>query len=521
MTADASTLDRSARSSSALRAVPALTIASHPNAERVGDRLLLLGLAAGREVALSRNEPEFARPAEALGAPLADPFVSRRPVRFVPGKEGGVTIVAQGNEVTIEGVARPSFAISHEAITRGVALALFDRIALVLHMAPPQRDEGGDALGMVGQSTGIAEVRRHIMQVADVDVPVLIRGETGSGKELVARAIHEKSPRARGAFIGVNLGALSRELAAAELFGQKRGAFTGATQDREGYWRAARGGTLFLDEIGEAPPEVQVMLLRALETGEVVPVGAEMPVAVDVRVVAATDAKLEEQIQKGQFKAPLLHRLAGYEIRVPPLRERREDIGPLFYRFAREELSRLGEGQRLVLRDPRADPWLPPALMARLVHHPWPGNVRELRNVARQLVIGHRGHAHIAQDAWLGDAPRENDPPPPRENDPPPPRENDPQPRRRPADVSEDELRAALREAAWDLQAAADKLGIPRPSMYDLLKKHPGIRTVMDLSGPEIAAAYEAHGGDVEATARTLEVSARALKRRTKELKVG
>src|SRR5262249_28743321 len=139
--------------------------------------------------------------------------------------------------------------------------------------APP-----ADAMGMVGDGAGIRRVRDHVGRIADLLVPVLIRGETGTGKELVARALHARSPRRSGPFVSVSLGAVPKELAAAELFGAKRGAYTGATSDREGFFRAARGGTLFLDEVGEAPPDVQAMLLRALETGEIYPVGAQSPV---------------------------------------------------------------------------------------------------------------------------------------------------------------------------------------------------------------------------------------------------
>src|SRR5262249_37195786 len=150
--------------------------------------------------------------------------------------------------------------------------------------------------------------RRAVQAVVDLHVPVLIRGETGTGKELVARAIHLHGPRRAKPFVSVNLGAIPRDLAAAELFGAQKGAFTGAVRDREGLFAAARGGTLFLDEVGEAPPEVQVMLLRVLETGEMTPVGGYSPVKTDVRLIAATDANLEEHIREGRFKAPLLHR---------------------------------------------------------------------------------------------------------------------------------------------------------------------------------------------------------------------
>jgi two-component system nitrogen regulation response regulator GlnG len=230
---------------------------------------------------------------------------------------------------------------------------------------------------------------------------VLLRGETGTGKELVARALHDHGPRRGGPFVSVNLGAIPRELAAAELFGAQRGAYTGATRDREGFFRAARGGTLFLDEVGEASPEVQAMLLRVLETGEMYPVGGQAKVATDVRILAATDADLDARIREGQFKAPLLHRLAGYEIRLPPLRERREDIGVLFYHFAREELLALGEVHRLSPEDPYSAPWLPASIMGRLLRFAWPGNIRQLRNLTRQLVIGSRGCAQIALDPRL------------------------------------------------------------------------------------------------------------------------
>ena len=143
------------------------------------------------------------------------------------------------------------------------------------------------------------------------------------------------------------------------------------------------------------------MLLRVLETGEIYPVGERTPVKVDVRLIAATDAHLEQQIQEGRFKAPLLHRLAGYEIRVPPLRERREDIGLLFLHFAREELESLGEAWRLKPEDSSTEPWLPAPLASRLVRYGWPGNIRQLRNVTRQLIIGSRGQPRLRLDPRL------------------------------------------------------------------------------------------------------------------------
>ncbi|WP_224242470.1 sigma 54-interacting transcriptional regulator [Hyalangium gracile] len=508
--------------------VPALTIVSHPRAHRVGERLLLEALATGQEVALSRNAPRFTRPGSALGQPLDDPFLSRRPLRFTPGPGGVVRLVVEegGTPVVAGQPLRGTWEFGPEALEAGVPLELAARVVVLLHrLVPPEAEGGSESLGMVGQSPSMLRVRRQVEQVADLDVSVLLRGETGTGKELVARALHLRSPRRSGPFVSVNLGALSRELATAELFGAERGAYTGATQSREGLFRAAHGGTLFLDEVGEAPSEVQGMLLRVLESGELYPVGGRTPVRVDVRLVAATDAHLEEHIQQGRFKAPLLHRLAGYEIRLPPLRERREDIGPLFHHFARQELEVLGEAWRLSPEDAYAEPWLPAPLAARLVRHPWPGNIRQLRNVARQLVISGRGQARLQVDASLERELGAVAPPEPAwRTGPPPPAPSQPGPepasRRKPSEVKEPELLAALREHAWDMQAAADALGITRGSIYNLMSRSPRVRTVKELSAEEISQCFHDCRGDLDAMAHRLEVSKRALQRRVRELRL-
>ncbi len=533
--ADESTIGIQKRNTSepAPRLVPALTLVSHPMAHRVGQRVLLNELLAGREVAVSRNAPDFMHPDAVLGAPLADPFLSRKPVVFSPGPAGSVRLSpGDGIKVTLaDEVLKSSWEFSSEELAVGVALELAERVVVLLHWTDPSASAAVDALGMVGSSVGIQTVRHHIEQVADLNVPVLVRGETGSGKELIARAIHQQSARRERVFLSVNLGAIPKELAAAELFGAVRGAFTGAVKDREGFFRAAHDGTLFLDEVGEAPPEVQVMLLRVLETGEIYPVGERTPVKVDVRLIAATDAHLERQIQDGRFKAPLLHRLAGYEIRVPPLRERREDIGLLFHHFAREELESIGEAWRLKPEDPSTEPWLPAPLASRLVRYGWPGNIRQLRNITRQLIIGSRGHARLRLDPRLekelesAPEPRPGHPvsvPAPSESaEPKSPSEPKLHARRRASGVPEPELLAALRESAWDLKAAADRLGIPRTSIYDLIDKSPNIRTAGDLTVEEISRCFQECAGDLDAMAQRLEVSKRALGRRIKELGLG
>ncbi|HEX2685817.1 MAG TPA: sigma 54-interacting transcriptional regulator [Kofleriaceae bacterium] len=530
---DASTeIPRGPRAAPLEALIPALTIAAHPDPERIGDRLVLDRIAAGREVLLSRGSPEFLGAGRALGAPLADRFVSRTPIRVEPAVGGGIRIACEAGTTIAIGDAEVAGAIDLAPLgpADGVPIVLADRVVLVLHLVERGDDGiGGDPYGMVGRGLGVARLRRAIAQVADLQVPVLIRGETGTGKELVSRALHAGGPRRHGPFVSVNLATIARELAASELFGAVRGAFTGATRDRDGLFRAARGGTLFLDELGEASPEVQASLLRVLETGELYPVGGDTPVTTDVRVIAATDADLDAQIRDGRFKAPLLHRLAGCELRLPPLRERPEDIGLLFHHFAREELVAIGDGDRLAPADPLADPWLPASVMVRLLRYRWPGNIRQLRNVTRQLLIASRGRPQLQLDARLAaeltaGAPEGPAGPGPGTGHiltPEAPAASPGKPseaRRRPAEVAEPELIAALRANAWDLKAAADHLGIPRASIYHVIARCPNVRTAGDLAPAEIERCHREYNGDLDRMSAHLEVSRRALGRRVKEL---
>ncbi|WP_224364746.1 sigma 54-interacting transcriptional regulator [Hyalangium versicolor] len=512
----------------ASRPVPALTIVSHPAPQRAGERLLLSTLASGGSVALSRTGPDFVRPGGPLGMPLADTFLSRKPLQFERSASGGVRLRLEEGGTQVRVVHEPLIGtreFSPEELAAGIPLVLADRIVLLLHLAPSSEPEIPDELGMVGYSSSTRRVREDIIRVADLQVPVLIRGETGSGKELVARAIHQRSPRREGPFISVNLGAVPKELAAAELFGVRKGAFTGATVDREGFFRAAHGGTLFLDEVGEAPPEVQALLLRVLETGELYPVGGSTPVSVDVRLITATDADLADRIRQELFKAPLLHRLAGYEILVPPLRERRDDIGVLFHHFVRQELEAMGEPHRLDSSS-REEPWLPTPLAVRLTRFSWPGNVRQLRNVTRQIVISSRGlpglqaTPRIEQELDAAALPltrhsASRSPPEPQEPD----TEQEPAPaRRKPSEVTDAELLEALRATAWDLKAAAERLGISRPSLYMLIERSSSLRTARDLSDEEVTRCFHECKGDLDAMVQRLEVSKRGLQRRIREL---
>jgi two-component system NtrC family response regulator len=238
-----------------------------------------------------------------------------------------------------------------------------------------RRAEGTSQL--VGASSGLERVRRLVARVAASDANVLIRGETGTGKELVARAIHEGSPRAAGPLVAVNCGALPEHLVESELFGHRKGAFTGADEHRAGLFEVADGGTLFLDEIGELPKQLQSRLLRALESGEIRRVGDNQPITVDVRVVCATHRSLEEMVATAEFREDLLFRINTFEIAIPPLRERIEDLPELVRHFVHKARPQTPPDAVVAM----------PEVLETLAHHRWPGNIRELANVIEHALV--------------------------------------------------------------------------------------------------------------------------------------
>lgn len=230
---------------------------------------------------------------------------------------------------------------------------------------------------IVGTATAMQDVYRLVRQVAPRESTVLLIGETGTGKELIAKAIHQRSARAQGTFVRVNCGALHENLLESELFGHIKGAFTGAIENKAGRFEAAHKGTIFLDEINSTSPKLQVKLLRVLQEREFERVGDNKTIRVDVRVIAATNASLEELVEAGEFREDLYYRLNVVPVVLPPLRERRDDIVPLAEFF----LKRFGDANKCQV------PPLTPAVVDALKAHDWPGNVRELENTLERLVV--------------------------------------------------------------------------------------------------------------------------------------
>ena len=507
----------------------ALTILYHSDVRRAGERAILSGLAPGRPAPLSRLDPGFEAPYRSGPRPLLDRCISRSPLLVSREVGGAVTFSVRGSRtrLMVEGTPVPQeYTATPEEVERGVVLELADRVVLLLHTLPALLPPySAEKLGLIGESEGLQRVRHEIRRVADLEVPVLLRGETGTGKELVARAIHEASPRRNGPCLSVNMGAIPASLATSELFGAVKGSYTNSVRDHLGFFQRAHGGTLFLDEIGEASPEVQVMLLRVIETGEIQRVGAPGLQKVDVRLIAATDADLEEAIEAGRFRAPLLHRLSGYELMIPPLRERRDDFGRLFCHFLAEELRVIGEEHRLIPPEDTAPLWLPTSVVARLARYPWPGNIRQLHNTVRQIVIASRASETVEIGPQIERLLREVAPSSP-EPEIAAPAASAASPRRRagagdyrsPAEVTETELLEALRAHRWEVKPAAEQLGISRPSLYLLIDKFPRIRKAADLTREEILEARQVCGGGLEAMVDRLEVSKKGLLQRMTQL---
>jgi DNA-binding NtrC family response regulator len=358
-----------------------------------------------------------------------DVTVSARHCRVIHAG-GSVEVVDLGarNGLRVGGVRVP-----RAALPLGGTFEIGRTLVRVQPADAPAPASAAPLAGLVGGSLVMRALAGAVRRVAPLRLPVLLRGESGTGKDLVARALHDESPRAAGPFVVLNAAAISRELAESELFGHKRGAFTGAVKDRRGAFREAHGGTLFLDEIGAVPLDLQAKLLRAVEEGSVRPVGAEQSHPVDVRLVAATCEPLEAMVETRAFRGDLYERLAVCVVVVPPLRDRPEDVPALARHLL--AVSELGD------RD------LAPDALAALRGHRWPGNVRELRNVLVQVAI-HAGPVLQAEDVAAVMAERLG----------------------RVRRIEPGEALRLFEEAGRNVSAAARRADVPRTTMRDLLR---------------------------------------------------
>ncbi|HET7784503.1 MAG TPA: sigma-54 dependent transcriptional regulator [Myxococcales bacterium] len=303
--------------------------------------------------------------------------------------------------------------------------------------------------GILGKSAAMQQVLEVLERVAPSDVPVLIEGESGTGKDLVARALHAMSRRASKPYVALNMSAVPEALAESELFGHEKGAFSGANMARPGFFAAAEGGTFFLDEIGSLAPPLQPKLLRVLQDGDYIPVGSRQARKADVRIVCATNEDLKSKVASGAFREDLYYRIHVMPVRLPPLRERREDIPLLVEHFVKKHAQRLGR------------PELPasPAALKVLLDHRWPGNVRELENCIERALLLARGEALAVDDlppevcagdveAQEGSYRRERD------------------------DWEQHYLTALLREASGSVAKAAELAGLHRSTLYEKLARH-------------------------------------------------
>src|SRR5512140_458405 len=370
-----------------------------------------------------------------------------------------------------------------------------------------------EELGILGESMEMRKIVEVIEQVAPTDITVLISGESGVGKEVIAKAIHAASPRNKKPLVAVNCGAIPEGIIESELFGHERGSFTGATDQRKGYFELADGSTIFLDEIGELPLAAQVKFLRVLENGEFQRVGSSSPRRVNVRVIAATNKDLESEVRHGHFRADLFFRLRSVNIYVPPLRKRPEDIPVFFRRFA-EEVAAKNNIKFAGISD---------AAMQVLQEYHWPGNVRELRNAVESMLVLEGGKHLEADDVrkYLKDlrtAPEDR---------------NLPVPMGRSVEQAEREL---ILRALFDLKGDIMELRNLLAEQNQLMQSPGSGRqevgysrevqdertlSLQDMEHKLIAEALERYKGNRRVAARALNISERTLYRKIKEYGLG
>ena len=484
------------------------TIVFHPCVERIG-QCAQLGLDQKTHT-LGRQMPLFGFSSDVDLAPLEDPYISRQALSLTITGDG--VLLRRAPSASRCRVAGSELLerlfVDNAQLDAGVPLALSHTVVLVLRRTADSRPEIPIALdsSLVGSSAAMERLRKDVMRAANSDSDVLIRGETGVGKELVAQAVHLNSARSQQPLVNVNMAAVPSTLAAAALFGSSKGAFTGAERSRLGYFQEAQGGTLFLDEVGDTPDEVQPLLLRALQQREIQMVGGAL-CNVDVRVISATDAQLEES--NCSFKSALRHRLAAIEIHVPSLAEHPEDIGELLFQFlSRASVREEREG---LLPDAQSDgktlaQWAD--LFYRFACYHWPGNIRQLENFARQVVIaseqGLTVPAPVATEIYRSKCREELS----AEEEVSRTRQ------RKPREISESDFIDAMEQGLFEIATVADELGVSRRSIYRRIDASARFRRASEVPMKDIDQALSSCDGRLGDAALNLEVSATGLRQR-------
>ena len=472
-----------------------LTVVFHPDLGRIGATMALGTLDSSGSLRLAattvgRNAPTFVD-----GLPLSEPHVSRQALKLMHHPRGLQLSDASSESHLHMGPDRSSsMALSLSDLERGISIRFGHAVVCWLRLSPspvaPFEGEHGDFVGVSPESQSI---RRLIRTAASCDLPVLLRGESGVGKEVVAQCIHGQSLRAGTPMVSVNMAALPETLADAELFGTAKGAFTGAEQ-RCGYFQSADRGTLFLDEIGELPNALQPKLLRALQGGEIQIVGGK-PQRVDVRIIAASDADLDDV---ALFKTPLLQRLAGITLRIPALSSRREDMGLL---LLSHETTRSTNTVSLALEAAqtsahRAAAWA--SFIYNALNTDWPGNVRAFLLAAQRhaLEIDQRSEAYSQRHSHGAGLTAEH------------------------TSVSDAFLVSTHEASHFEIAETARRVGLSRQAVYRRLEHIPEIRLAGQLPDRELLVAIDHVGKDPTQLSRYLKVSRAAISQRLKQLGV-
>lgn len=477
-----------------------LAIIWHSDPRRIGEVAMLHFDRTG-SLQLSRTAPSFGGSNKEDGYPLLDQHLSRSPIVIQKIDQRQFLFIPPDKKIAVKVNGQDLLAPTKfhmDELGNEIVIFLSKTVVLSLFNTPARRNDPATAeqFGLLGVSEAVVATRRAISRLSKGRLPVLIRGETGTGKELIATGLHKAGDRVKNTMITVNMATLTPSLAAAELFGVRKGAFTGAERDKAGLFEQAEGGILFLDEIGDTPREVQPMLLRVIENGEFRRVGDDTIRKANVRVFAATDRPIESNEHGHIFNQPLRRRLEAISITVPPLRHRRSDLGILLSSFLQDQSDAM----------PHFDPAdLSAVEVHALALYSWPGNIRELRNLAWQLRYGQPlsltafsadALPHSAAGNASGGAPRYDNP----------------------NMVNEEQLLHALDENNWVIKATAQSLNLSRTSLYERMKKSPAIRIVDDIPDDELQRTADNIPGGLNAWAKHLRVPRDALARRLRSL---